>query len=29
MKRYLFILIVALSASVQSIYAKYYSVNYD
>ena len=29
MKRYLFILIVALSASVQSIYAQYYSVNYD
>ena len=29
MKRYLFILIVALSASLQSIYAQYYSVNYD
>ena len=29
MKRYLFILIVALSASIQSIYAQYYSVNYD
>lgn len=29
MKRYLFIMIVALSASVQSIYAQYYSVNYD
>lgn len=29
MKRHLFILIVALSASVQSIYAQYYSVNYD
>ena len=29
MKRYLFILIVALSVSVQSIYAQYYSVNYD
>ena len=29
MKRYLFILIVALPASVQSIYAQYYSVNYD